>query len=375
MRRLLSIALTIAFIITLNIGCEKKQGEIKIGAILPLTGDAAKYGEAAKRGIELAIKEINAIGGISGKKIRIMYEDDQANPNLGVSAFYNLITRERVSVILGPLPSSVTLAVAPIAEKNRIVLLSPASSTPAITEAGDYIFRNVASDQFEGAAMAEFVYNELFFKKIAIIYINNDFGVGLKDSFKKKFEELGGEIIATEAFEQGATDFRTQLLKVKSVNPEGIYLVGYKEMGRVLKQAGELGIKSQFLSFAMFEDPEILKIAGNTAEGVYYSFRSYDPRGEEEHVTKFVKNFRNQYDMEPDIFAALSYDATRIIALAMKKGGFTSERIKEALYTISDFPGVTGKLSFDENGDVIGTNSIKMVRDGEFVWYKKSFSF
>jgi len=353
--------------------CVKEPQEIRIGAILPLTGDAAKYGKASKQGIELGLQQINSSGGIHKKKLEIIYEDDQADPKLGVSAFEKLITVNKVPAVIGPLPSSVALAVAPLAERNKVVLLSPAASSPAITNAGDYIFRNVVSDLFEGMALADFVYNNLHLREVSIIYINNDFGVGLKNSFTTKFESLGGKIIASESFEQGSTDFRTQLSKIKAGNPQGIYLIGYREMGKVLRQAAELKIKSQLLSIAMFEDPEILKIAGKSAEGVYYSFRAYDSQSGDELVKKFVEDYKSKYGVEPDIFAALSYDSIRILALAMREAGTNPEATKKFLYTIKDFPGVTGKITFDKNGDIVGTMSIKMVKDGKFIWHLRNY--
>lgn len=369
------IVAIVALATIIPISCKKEPKEIKIGAILPLTGDAAKYGEASKNAIALFIDELNASGGIKGKKIKVIYEDDQADPKLGVSAFQKLVTTDKVPVIIGPLPSSVTLAIAPLAEKSKVVILSPASSSPAITNAGDYIFRTVASDLLEGTALANFVYNELKLKKVAIIYINNDFGIGLSNSFSNRFEELGGKIVTVESFEQSATDFRSQLSKIKTLNPQAIYMVGYKEMGNILKQAAELGIKTQFLSFAMFEDPEILKIAGKAAEGLIYSYRSFDPKSSEEVVKKFANNYKSKYGVEPDIFAGLSFDAARILALAIEKGGSNADGIKSALYMVKNFPGVTGEITFDKNGDVTGAISIKTVRQGKFIWYKINYQF
>lgn len=241
--------IAILLIITaFSLGCAKKEKEIKIGAILPLTGDAAKYGESAKRAIDLAVEEINSTGGIKGSKIKVIYEDDQALPEKGVSAIQKLITVDKVHVVIGAMPSSVTLAMAPIAEKNKVVLFSPASSNPKITEAGDYIFRNDVSDIFEGGKMADETWQRLKFRKAAVLYINNDYGVGIKDVFVYRFTVLGGEIVATENFEQGTTDFRTQLTKIKQGNPEAVYIVGYKEQIQILKQFQGTWSKSSNIS-------------------------------------------------------------------------------------------------------------------------------
>ena len=246
-------------------GCQKKAEEkvVKIGGLMPLSGDGAKYGQSAKSGIDLAIEGINAKGGVKGHKIEVIYEDSQGLPTTGVSAFQKLITSNEKPAVIGGLFSSVTLAIAPIANREHVVVLSPTSSAPAITKAGDYIFRNCASDIFEGEIMARAAKETLGLTRIAIIYINNDYGVGIKNVFKKEFTVLGGKLVAEEAFPQGATDFRTQITKVKQFNPEAVYIIGYRELGSLLKQAKELGLNVQFLSTVMFEDPEILKIAGN----------------------------------------------------------------------------------------------------------------
>lgn len=371
MKKLLTIILVLAIASAgLILGCAKEEKDIIIGAVLPLTGDAAMYGESAKRAIGLAVEEINMAGGIDGRKVRIIYEDDQALPDKGVSAFQKLITVDRVPVVIGAMPSSVTLAIAPIAEKNKIVLFSPASSNPKITEAGDYIFRNDVSDVFEGEKMAEEAWQRLGLKKIAVLYINNDYGVGIKDVFTQKFKALGGEITGLETFEQRATDFRSQLTKIKKTGPEAVYVVGYKEQIQILKQYKELGIKAQILATIMLEDPEIIQNVGDAAEGAIYTYRAYNPESEEREVQEFVRNFKAKYGVEPDNWAAQSYDALRIVALAIERGGYDSEGIKKALYGIKAFPGVSGLTTFDENGDVIKPISLKIVKDGVFKNYQ-----
>jgi len=361
------------FAIFSPLGCSKKQPEpkeIKIGAILPLTGDGAKYGGAAKKGIELALGELNSKGGIKGTKIKIIYEDSQGVPKDGVAALQKLITTTKVPAVIGDLFSSVTLAIAPIAEENKVVVLSPTSSAPKITYAGDYIFRNCASDIFEGSVMGEYAFDKLGFKKVGILYINNDYGLGIKDIFEKIFISKGGVITVEDIFEQSSTDFRTQLTKIKSSEPEAIYMIGYKEQSLILKQAKEIGITSQFLSTVMFEDPEIVKIAGSATEGVIYSSRAYDPESKEGVTHDFVEKYEREYNETPDIFAALSYDAMNILALAMERGGLKSDEIKNTLYSIKHYPGVVGETSFNENGDVVQPASIKTVINGKFVMYQ-----
>lgn len=343
--------------------------DITVGAILPLSGDGAKYGAAARRAIDLGVSKVNDDGGIDGKRLVVVFEDSKGAGKDGVSAIQKLITVNRVPAVIGDLLSSVTLAMAPVAERHRVVLLSPTSSAPKITSAGDYIFRNCASDVFEGKIMAEAAVQQLNIRKVAVLYINNDYGVGITDVFRPTFTAQGGSIVAQEAFAQGVTDFRTQLTKIAATKPDAVYIVGYKELGLLLRQARELGIKAQFLSTVMFEDPEILAVAGNAAEGVIYSARAYDPNSDEPHVKEFVGAFKQRYGEEPDIFAAYAYDAIRILVLAIKTGGTSADKIKHALYSIRDFVGVTGSTSFDANGDVIQPAYLKIVRDGKFMRY------
>lgn len=355
--------------LVLTFSCAKKE-EIKIGAILPLTGEGAKYGQSAKRGIDLAVEEINLKGGIKGKKLTVVYEDSKGDPKEGTSAIQKLITMEKVPAIIGAMASSVTLAVAPIAEKNKVVLLSPASSAPKITYAGDYIFRNCYSDLYEGRKMAHYIYNETTYRKIAIIHINNDYGIGLRDAFRGEFTKLGGNVTATETYGFGTTDFRTQISKIKDANPDAVYIVGYAEMGRLLVQAKELGLKVPFFSCIMFEDPDILKVAGEVAEGIVYTFPSYNPESKEDVVANFVSSFEKKYNQKPDGFAANAYDALKILVVAIKEGGEKSQQIKKALYSIKNYPGVTGETSFDKNGDVIKLIGIKRVEKGDFKWIR-----
>jgi len=350
--------------------------ELRVGALLPLTGDAAAYGRSAKNGLDLAVSEANAAGGIAGNPVRIIYEDTQADPKSGVSAFLKLVDVDQVRAVLGPMGSSVALAVAPIANEKRVVLLSATASAPTLTEAGAYFFRNVASDAYDGAAMAAFCRRELNLSKAAVIYVQNDFGLGLKDSFVRAFSSLGGDVVATEAFEQGAVDFRAQVTKVKAAKPECIFVVGYKEMGRLLRQCQELDLRPQYLSFSMFEDPEVVEQAGPLAEGVYYTFRSYDPSQKEGPVKGFVAAYTSAHGGPPDIFAALSYDAARILLSAIDEaGGLDSDQLRAALERTRDFPGVTGQTSFDENGDVVKPMGIKRVKGKAFVWVERTFSF
>jgi len=265
------VAALVALSFFLNASCTKSSRIIKIGAILALSGDAAKYGQSCKNGIDLAVSMVNAHGGVQGKTIEILYEDSEAQPSKALSAFQKLVTISQVPAILGPMSSSEVLAVAPRAEREHVVVLTPTASAASISSAGDFVFRNVASDIYEGTEMAKFSRTQLNLSRAAIIYVNNDFGIGLKDAFTSCFVELGGTITNTQAFDQEATDFRSQLDKARLGAPDAFYIVGYKEMARLFRQVTEKGIHCQFLSFSMFEDPEIMKNSTQLDKGVYFT--------------------------------------------------------------------------------------------------------
>jgi branched-chain amino acid transport system substrate-binding protein len=347
-----------------SFGCVKKEEkEIKIGAILPLTGDGAKYGEEAKNGIELALEELK------DSKIKVFYEDDQGTSGGAVNAFNKLVASVNAPVIIGPMYSSTALAIAPLAEKNKVVILSPSASSPELTKAGDYFFRNWPSDVYEGSEMAKFASTKLNLKNVAILSVNIDYGVGLTNVFKQVFKSLGGQISNIEYYDQGAMDFRTQLSKIKSTKPDALYLPGYyAEIGLVLRQAKELGIQTQFLSSVGFDNPKVLEIAGDAAEGVIFARPYFDPASQDPQVKSFVERFTKKYGMPPGIYAAHAYDALKIVSEALKRGGYLADGIKTAIYSIKDFPGATGNTSFDENGEVVKPIQIMKVEKGKFIY-------
>ena len=349
------------------VGCQPKGAtpQRTVGVILPLTGDAAAYGKSMRQGMELALGQVN---GKSASPLALIYEDSKADPKEAVTAYRNLVSTRGVPAILGPFTSGETLAVAPLAEKDHVVVLSTGASAPAITTAGDFTFRIVTSDTFDGDVVARFATSNLHLNKPAVVYVNNDYGVGVRDSFSKRLQQLGGSVTTSEGYLPTDPDFRTLLAKVKATNPDGLMLFGYKEMGKILKQARETGLNVPVVSTGLFEDPEILKAAGDAAEGVYYSFASYNPATTNRAVAEFVTAYKAAYSVEPDILAALGYDAVRVINQAYPEPKLSGEQIRDDLYKIQSFPGAAGDMTFDKNGDVAKSFGIKKVQDGKFTW-------
>jgi branched-chain amino acid transport system substrate-binding protein len=322
---------------------------------------------AIRDGINLAVEEINAQGGLQGKPIKLIIEDTKGTTRDCVTAFEKLASQDKMRVVLGPMSSSEVLSVAPLAEQRHILLFTPSASAPAISDAGDYIFRNVPSDVFEGSAMAEIAFAKLNLKTIGILYINTDYGIGVVQTFRAAYEKLGGKVLAAEAYPDGTRDFRTHLQKIKEANPEALYIVGYKEMGTAVAQARELALPQRLLSTAIFEDPEILKAAGAAAEGLVFTSITFDPANPDPRAVAFTKNYRERFKREPDGYAASAFDAAYILAEAARTAGsLEPDRMKNALYQMHDFKGLLGKVNFDAKGDAMLPIRLKRVSHGTF---------
>ncbi len=347
-------------------GGEKKEKEaIKIGVILPLTGGASVYGVSAKEGIDLAMEDVDL-------NIGLIYEDSQCSPEKSVSAIKKLIEVDEVKVIIGHICSSAALATVPITEENKVILFSPGASSPKLTNAGEFFFRNRQSILEEVHKVAEIVKN-FNIKKAAVIYVNNDYGAAAKDIFVEQFDNSERNIVAIEAYQQDTTDFRSQLTKIKQQEPEAIFLAGLiKESPLIIKQSAELDIKSQFFSTIGIEGKELLEIAGDAAEGIIYTAPYFDIQSKDDVVRKFIEKYKTKYNKEPTyVFAANGYDALKILELVIKKCNINTDCIKNRLYEIKNYPGVSGLTTFDENGDVSKPTMIKTIKNGQFVPYKK----
>lgn len=358
------VALAIVLIVTQT---RREPKVIKIGAILPLTGDNAQWGIPPRKGAELAIKEINATGGIKGKKLVLLAEDTRCEPGAGVSAFNKLLAVRGLKVMLGGVCSSVTLATAPIAEKNRIILISPASTNPKITEAGYYVFRVIPSDAFRGKIFAEYLFNDLKIRSVALLYINNEGGVGNRNAFMHRFTELGGKILLDESYEQDATDMRSQIAKTKASKAEALIVVSYLgDTPLIMKQSKELGLALPlYFQTEAVEDPNVLRAAGNASEGATYILPA---PAEGERPEKFSKMYVDKYSSKPELFAAEAYDAIHLIADAInapKEAYISTDQIREYLYGVKNYSGASGTITFDSNGDVQKPMAIKKIKEGK----------
>lgn len=332
---------------------------IKIGVIMPLTGPVAEPGTNALQGIEISVAKFNAE---QKHQIQLIVEDSKSNPKDGVSAINKLITVDKVKIVIGDIMSSVVLATAPIAERNKVVLISPGASSPDVRNAGDYIFRIYSSDDYDGQVMAEYIFNKLRKTKAAIVVINNDYGIGVKNTFVKNFNAMRGEVVLSEFYAQGQTDFRNIILKIKNSNPESLYIVGNPtENGNLVKQLKELNVNIPLTGNISFEHESFLTVAKNTFDSVIFSAPYLNIDSDKEFVKSFVTTYKKKFDKKPDVAASLGYDSAQIIITVLVESDFNVAQVKENLYKVKNFDGITGNMSFDSNGDVLKDIYIKRI--------------
>jgi branched-chain amino acid transport system substrate-binding protein len=339
---------------------------ITIGAVLPLTGDAAHWGIPPRHAAELAVDEINGAGGIGGRTLELFVEDDRCRPADGVSAFNKIMATATPAVVLGAVCSGVTLAIAPLAESRKTVLISPASTSPKLTHAGDFIFRVVPSASLRGKVFAEYLYNERGLRKLAVLYIDNEGGIGASSSFKAQFTQLGGAIVLEEIYAQGATDVRAQLTKIKAANAEGVVVGSYPpDTVFVLRQARELRLPQPlFIQTEAVENPDVLRDAGDAANGVVYILAA---PASGEAPDEFTGAYEAKFGKKPELFAAEGYDIVRLVGQAVaaaKDKPVSGSSIRDFLYQVRNYAGASGAITFDQNGDVVKPYAIKTIEAG-----------
>jgi branched-chain amino acid transport system substrate-binding protein len=340
--------------------------QVTFGCVTSLTGEGATYGLATRRGVDLALDEINGKRPPGKPRVVVVYEDDRLDATVGRTAFQKLVSVDHVPAVLGAFGSSVTLAIAPIAEQNKVVLFSASSTADEIKNAGKYIFRNVPTNRAQGARAAHFVRDHLHAKTAAILSMNNDYGVSLEQSFEPDFTKDGGRVVIKETYNPDAVDFRGQLTKIAAAKPDIVFYPGhYQESGLILKQARQLGITSTFVGGDGSYSPKLMEIAGPAAEGSYYTLMAMEPENASPDVKRFVDAFKARYHEEPDVYAAYAYDAMMTITAAADATGYTSDDIKNGLYSIT-YNGVTGETKFDADGEVAKPFAIYKVTNGRF---------
>lgn len=352
MKKILGILSAAILALTLASCSKAESNSVKIGGIFPLSGQVAVYGVECKNGVDLAIEEINAAGGINGKPVVLVSEDDEGNPDKTVNAFKKLSTKDGVKVVIGSLTSGCTQAITTLSQASKVVQIAPAATAPAITDAGDFIFRACFIDPFQGTVGGKFAAETLGKKRAAILYdIGNDYSVGLADNFKIAFTKAGGSIVSEESYATNDKDFNAQLTKIKNANPDVVYLPDYYgTVALIAKQLRAQGINVPMVGADGWDG--LTSNAGDEVLGGYYS-NHYAVDSTEPAVKKFVESFRAKYNKDPNSFAALGYDCVYLIRDAIVAAGAEdSIAVRDALAkTDGDY--VTGHLTFDEKHNPI----------------------
>lgn len=343
---------------------------IKVGAYFSMTGDIATFGQSSVNAIRLAVDEINASGGVLGKKLDLIVEDTQSKQDGAAAAVQKLISQNNVDVILGEVASSNSLAAAPISQKSHVPMISPSSTNPSVTQTGDYIFRVCFIDPFQGYVMAKFAKENLKFKKAALLVDQScDYCKGLAKYFKETWTKEGGEIIAEEAYFQKDTDFKGQLTNIKGKNPELLFVPGYyTEVGLIAKQARQLGIKVPLLGGDGWDSPKLLEIGGKDIEGGYFS-NHYSVEANTPKIKAFVEEYQKIHGEIPDSLSALAYDAVYVMADAYNRAGkIDKQALRDALAATKDFDGVTGRITINQDRNADKSAVVLQIKSGKYTY-------
>lgn len=350
---------------------------IKMGAVMRLS-KGGEHGIPCRRGVEMAVAEVNKAGGINGRKVELFVEDEKDSPAESVNAVQKLINVDKVVAIVGPMTSGAMMAAGKTADTAKVVAVTPTATTPKLSGYGAYLYRGCSRIDKQAEVLTDYVVKNWKPKTVGIFFSNEPYGKGCSELFTKFFEKHGIKVVATEAFNRGARDFKAELTKIKAANPDILFIPGYtQETAPAAAQARQLGMNQKILGVYGDMDPVYIQLAGKSAEG-HVIGGEYDedyntPKNQafKKSYEELVKKNNDPYNI---MFAALSYDAASMILEGMKKDGPTSDGIKKFLDGMKDFDGVTGKLSFDQTHDVARAGTLGVyileVKNGKYVVVK-----
>jgi branched-chain amino acid transport system substrate-binding protein len=368
-----ALLVVFAFLCT---GCGEKESlqssrkKIVFGAILPLTGSAAQYGEEARQGIDIAVEYLRNQSGENGLAFTYDVQDSASDPKNAESSLRVLRARKGVFAVVSEV-SGVVLALAPICERENLVLMNMGAQNPKIAGAGKFTFSNVNLADVESKQIAEFAYTTLGKRKSAVLFASASYGQGARDVFVQRFKELGGEIVADTSYSVESTDYRAQISEVSRANPELVFLPGTtQDMARVLRQSLEIGFKPQWLSYTAFEGQEVLSSAGDAAEGVIFASAFLDWDNATGLQATFRDTYKAKYNKLPSVYSATSFDAILILANAVNAKGTSGEAVRDYLASMPSFNGASGLTVFDTKGTVNKPLIFKTIKDGSFVLYR-----
>lgn len=350
-----------------------QTSSIQIAAVLPLTGSAAQIGTWQKRGLDLAIEQINQQAGDEGTPITITYEDSQGDPKTGVVALQKILANSQPAVVFSSL-SSVSSANLPVLNQNEIVSMLLAVSLPGITDRSSWAFRCHLGSDDEAEVIASYI-GETSIRRIVIAYINDEFGVGAESVFRQAAVKNNFEVITSEAYNKDASDFRTLITKLRSTNPEAVYVIGYvKASVLLIKQLRELGVTVPVLGNMALSVPSFLELGGKALDGAVFTVTQFDPNSQSPEVKLFVEAYQTKYQEEPTFFTAFAYDSMMMIQQAANNHNFTAEGIREGLQEMNNYPGVLGNLTVKPNRDIDFPTRVMRNQNGVLVSVTKEVS-
>ena len=366
MKRILIASLLIVGLLS---ACQPQSGagdKVKIGVFMSTTGTTANFGISSVNGIKMAADEINAAGGINGKQVELLVQDDRSDASEAATIVTKFVTQDQVNAVIGEVASSRSIAAAPIAQNAKIPMLTPSSTNPEVTKKGDFIFRSCFIDPYQGAAIAQFAAKTLGAKTAAIMVDRkNDYSTGLEKVITETFTRLGGKMVATQSYQEGDQDFNAQLTSLKGTNPEVIFVPGYyNDVGLIAKQARDKGITVPLIGGDGWDSEQLYKIGGTALNGSFFT-NHYSPFDTAPNVVKFVSDYKSRYNSTPDALAATAYDAANIMFDAIKRSkSLSGTDIRDALAATNAFPGVTDTVTFNKQRDAVKPIVMIEIKDG-----------
>jgi branched-chain amino acid transport system substrate-binding protein len=371
--RLVSLALCSVLVLSACNGANDTAppaDEILIGEYGSLTGSTATFGISTKNGIDMAVDEINAAGGVLGKKVRVIVEDDQGKTEEAPVVVTKLITKDKVVAVLGEVASSSSEAAAPVAQRSQIPMISPSSTNPKVTQVGDYIFRVCFIDPFQGFVMAKFAAQTLKLTKVAVFRdIKGAYSVGLADVFVEEFKKMGGTIVTDESYSEGDTDFNAQLTSIKSKAPQAVFVPGYyTEVALIARQAKKQGLNVPLLGGDGWDSPKLIEIGGPSLNGSFFSNHS-SPDDPSPAIQKFNATYKSRFNAVPDALAGLGYDSAMVLFDAIKRAGTTEgPKLRDAIAQTKGFAGVTGTITLNASRDAEKPAVVLEIKDGKYAY-------
>ncbi|REK62141.1 MAG: ABC transporter substrate-binding protein [Cohnella sp.] len=326
---------------------QEAKSPVVIGVSGPLTGDNAEYGKQWRKGIDLALKEINANGGVKGRKLEYVFEDTQSDPKQTPAVAQKFVADSKIAAVIGDFSSPASMAASPIYQRAGLVQLGITNSHPDFTNTGDYIWSNTSNQKDDAPYLAALAVQKLNKKRLAVLYLNTDWGKTTTELFVGKAKELGAEVVVQEGYLSNEKDFRPILTKARDANPDALILISYYNDGALIAQQRDaVGLDTTVVAIGSVYSPQFIKLGGEAVEGVYTATRFYpgDPRPE---VQRFVQAYQKEHNEDPDSFSAVAYDGVRILAQVMEQYGTDRKAIRDGLGSIKDLDTVLyGKASF-----------------------------